>query len=225
MTIAEKIEKIRDDVRRISAPSQKVAIVAAAKGNPAERVREAVAAGIDAVGENRVQEMLEKLSAGAYEGVPLHFIGHLQRNKVKSVVGTASLIHSVGSDGLLRLISDHAVRLGIVQDVLLEVNIGQEASKTGCRPQDVDRTVGLAASLAGVRVMGLMAIPPKSDGVDSTRYYFSAMYKLFVDISCKRYDNVNMAFLSMGMSGDHLAAVSEGANLIRIGSSIFGPRV
>lgn len=221
--IAENIAGIR---RRILAAggSGDVLVVAAAKMNGAQSVRRAIEAGIDAVGENRVQEMLEKNERHAYDGAPLHFIGRLQKNKVNKVVGLCDLIQSVDSPELLRLIDARAKALSVTQEVLLEVNIANEASKSGVEPESLDRLIESAAGYGNIRVMGLMAIPPAQGSADEMKGYFSSMYKLFVDIGAKKYDNVNMRFLSMGMSGDFEQAVSEGANVVRIGSAIFGAR-
>lgn len=218
MTITENVARIRAEL----PPG--VLLVAASKMNSPERVREAIAAGVDACGENRVQELLEKHEAGAYEGVPKHFIGHLQRNKVRNVVGLCDLIQSVDSVELLDLISRRAASLGIRQDILLEVNIGGEAAKSGVAPAELDALLSHAATLEHVQVRGLMTIPPICAQKAETRRYFAAMYKLFVDIRSKKYDNISMEFLSMGMSADYMEAVREGANMIRVGSGIFGAR-
>ena len=223
MSIAENVAAVR---ARIEAASQgrRVLLVAASKMNDAGRVREAVAAGVDACGENRVQELVEKNEQHAYDGAPLHFIGHLQKNKIKYLVGVANLIESVDSEELLTLIDRRAEKLGVTQDVLLEVNIGREEAKSGLAPEDVLKTVEFAAPLAHVRVRGLMAIPPVGASADDSRPYFAAMRELFIDIGAKKYDNTSMDFLSMGMSGDFEAAIEEGANVVRVGSAIFGAR-
>ena len=201
-----------------------ITLVAATKMNDAARVREAVAAGIDACGENRVQEMTEKLAQGAYTGAPLHFIGHLQTNKVRQVVGKVDLIQSVDSPELLAMIEKRAAGQGIVQDILLEVNIGGEAAKSGVAPAALPELLETAAGCAHIRVRGLMAIPPVAETSDGNHAYFAKMHELFVDIGRKKYDNVFMDFLSMGMSGDFEDAISAGANMVRVGSSIFGAR-
>ena len=136
----------------------------------------------------------------------------------------ADLIESVDSAELLTLIDRRAEKLDVVQDVLLEVNIGREEAKSGLAPEDVVKTVEFAVPLAHVRVRGLMAIPPAADSPDKTRPYFAAMRELFIDIAEKKYDNTPMDFLSMGMSGDFEAAIAEGANRVRVGSAIFGAR-
>ena len=223
MSIAENVAAVRARIEA-AAQGRRVLLVAASKMNDAGRVREAVAAGVDACGENRVQELVEKNAQGAYTGRPLHFIGHLQKNKIKYLVGVADLIESVDSAELLTLIDRRAEKLDVVQDVLLEVNIGREEAKSGLAPEDVVKTVEFAVPLAHVRVRGLVAIPPAADSPDKTRPYFAAMRELFIDIAEKKYDNTPMDFLSMGMSGDFEAAIAEGANMVRVGSAIFGAR-
>ena len=168
--------------------------------------------------------MLQKNELGAYQGAPLHFIGHLQKNKVRQVVGLCELIHSVDSLPLLREISQTAEKRGVVQDILLEINIGEEASKSGFSPDELEKTLVCAAGLPAIRVRGLMAIPPICEKPEENRPFFLKMQKLFVDNCEKKYDNISMDFLSMGMSGDYTEAVRCGANLVRVGSGIFGPR-
>ncbi len=223
MSIAENIEKIRESIAE-AAGSGAVLLVAATKMNDAARVREAVAAGVDACGENRVQEFLEKDAQGAYEGAAKHFIGHLQRNKVNKVVGRVELIQSVGSAELMELIAKRAAALGIVQDVLIEINIAGEAQKSGIAPELLGEMLAFSSKFASVRVRGLMCVPPISAKSGANRAYFARMRQLFVDNGQKKYDNVSMDFLSMGMTDDYLDAVKEGANMVRIGSAIFGRR-
>lgn len=229
MDIAENIRKVRsrmaDAAVSVGRSPEDIILVGASKTKPSADVRAAIAAGIDAVGENRVQELTAKRSEGAYEGVPLHFIGHLQRNKVRQIVGAVDLIQSVDSHELLRLIDARAGALGIVQDILLEVNIGNEASKSGISPVLLPSLLDTAAGLGSIRVRGLMSIPPISTESGGNRPYFAGMYKLFVDIGRKKYDNILMDFLSMGMSEDYPDAIMEGANMIRVGSAIFGARI
>ena len=229
MTITENVAEVKRKIaaaaeRAGRAPSE-IMLVAASKMNDASRVREAVAAGVDACGENRVQEMLEKNALGAYEGVPLHFIGHLQKNKVKFVVGTAALIHSVDSLSLLEQIDRVAAARGLVQDVLLEVNIGAEASKSGFSPDEIPAALAAAGQKHNICVRGLMAIPPICENGEENRRYFERMKQLFIDNCEKKYDNVRMDFMSMGMSGDYETAIACGANIVRVGSAIFGARI
>ncbi len=226
--ITENTAAVLDRVRAAAIAAGKdpagITVVAASKMNSAERVREAFASGICVFGENRVQEMLEKNRLGAYAGAELHFIGRLQRNKVRQVVGLAGLIHSADSLPLIEEIDRCAKKAALVQDILLEVNIAGEASKGGVAPEDVDAVLGRISSFGNVRVRGLMAVPPICSDPEDNVPFFESMTKLFVDNSIKKYDNVSMDFLSMGMSGDFEAAIACGANMVRIGSAIFGPR-
>ena len=227
--IARNVARVKEEIRRAALESgrqpEEIQLVAATKMNDAARVRAAVEAGVDICGENRVQEMLEKNTLGAYDGVPLHFIGHLQKNKVKQVVGLCSLIESVDSLALLQEISRTAAKRDLTQDVLLEINIGREESKSGFLPEALEEALAGAAELPAVRVRGLMAIPPICAEPEENRPFFLQMQKLFVDNRGKKYDNVRMIFLSMGMSGDFTEAVRCGATLVRVGTGIFGPRI
>ena len=203
--------------------SEEILLVGASKMNDTAACREAIAAGIDALGENRVQEMTLKLSEGAYEGAPLHFIGHLQRNKVRQVVGKAVLIHSVSSIPLMETINSEAARIGIVQDILLEVNIGGEESKSGFSVDALMAAAEHALTLPNIRVRGLMTIPPVETVPHGNLPYFQEMHRLYVDISAKLYHN-EFVYLSMGMSDDYEDAIAAGATIVRVGSAIFGAR-
>jgi len=226
--ISDNIKRVRDVIAGAAEASGRapgdIALVAVSKTRPADMIRQAIAAGVDAVGENRVQEMAEKNAQGAYAGAPLHFIGHLQSNKVSKVVGVCDLIESVGSLSLVEQIGKRAVSLGIVQDVLIEVNIGREPQKSGILPEQMDEILGLSAKTGGIMVTGLMSVPPVNDEFGKSCNYFDAMFQLFVDISKKKYDNVSMRFLSMGMSDSYIDAIRAGSNMVRIGSAIFGAR-
>ena len=201
-----------------------VRLLAATKMNGAEAVGEAVRAGVDLCGENRVQEFCDKLAVNAYAPCPVHFIGHLQRNKVKYLVGRAELIHSVDSEALMAEIDRRAAALGVVQDVLIEVNIGGEASKSGVAEGDICRLLEAAGHCGALRVRGLMTIPPAAEKIGGNERYFARMNELFVDIRQKKYDNVLMDELSMGMSDDYEQAIRYGATIVRLGTALFGPR-
>ena len=227
MSIAENIQEVR---QRIAAAAEAagrdpsaIILVGASKMNDAGACREAIAAGIDALGENRVQELLGKYEQNAYEGAPLHFIGHLQRNKVKQVVGHVSLIQSVGSLELLDEIEKVADNRGLVQDILLEVNVGGEEAKSGFAPADTEAAAEAALSRSHVRVLGLMTIPPADADRDTNMRYFEEVRALYVDIDRKMFHN-NFKYLSMGMSGDFADAIRCGANMVRVGTAIFGAR-
>ena len=227
MSIRENIERIRREIdqaaRETGRTGADITLVGASKMNDAEACQEAIAAGIDVLGENRVQEMTAKLAQNAYDGAPLHFIGHLQRNKVKQVVGKAALIQSVGSEELLREIDRQAEKLGLVQDILLEVNIGGEAAKSGFAPAVLADAAALARTLPHVRVRGLMTIPPAGASREENMVYFQKVHALYVDINEKMYDN-KWEYISMGMSGDFADAIRCGSNMVRVGTAIFGAR-
>ena len=226
--IGKNVEHVKAEIARAAGNAGRdpaeILLVAATKMNDASAVRAAVRAGVDICGENRVQEMLEKNAQGAYEGTPLHFIGHLQKNKVRQVVGLCELIHSVDSLSLLQEIAKTAEKRGLVQDVLLEINIGNEESKSGFSPEEIGMALEEAAKMTAIRVRGLMAIPPICEKPEENRPFFLKMQKLFVDNCRKKYDNISMDFLSMGMSGDYTEAIRCGANMVRVGTGIFGPR-
>ena len=229
MELAQNIQAVRAKIAQAAADAGRtpgeITLCAATKVQTDETIRAAIAAGVQVCGENRVQELTAHLEAGAYEGAGVHFIGHLQTNKVKQVVGKVELIHSVDSERLLRAIHGQAEKLGIVQDILLEVNIAGEESKGGCSPQEAEELARLTAQLPHVRLRGLMAIPPVSLEIGANRPYFQAMRQLFVDIKGKMSDNqASMDCLSMGMSGDYADAIAEGATLVRVGTALFGPR-
>ena len=224
----EAVEAIREKMaaaaREAGRDPAEVQLCAACKTRTADTVAASAALAIDVFGENHVQELCANYDAGAYCGKPSHFIGHLQTNKIKKVLGRASLIQSVDSEHLLAAIEKEAAKADIVQDVLLEVNIGGEAAKSGVAPAALPELLETAAGCAHIRVRGLMAIPPVAETSDGNHAYFAKMHELFVDIGRKKYDNVFMDFLSMGMSGDFEDAISAGANMVRVGSSIFGAR-
>ena len=227
MSIAENIARVREEIAAAAKEAGRdpgeITLVGASKMNDAAACREAIAAGIDALGENRVQEMTQKLSENAYDGAPLHFIGHLQRNKVKQVVGHVSLIQSVGSLELLDEIEKVAANKGLVQDILLEVNVGGEEAKSGFAPADTEAAAEAALSRSHVRVLGLMTIPPADADRDTNMRYFEEVRALYVDIDRKLFHN-KLKYLSMGMSGDFADAIRCGANMVRVGTAIFGAR-
>jgi len=226
--ISDNIKRIREqiaDAAEISARSCKdITLVAAAKTKPAELVKEAIAAGVDAVGENRVQEITFKREQNAYTGAPLHFIGHLQSNKVNKLVGACDLIETVSSGALIEMIGKRAVLLDIVQNVLIEVNIGKEPQKSGIFPEQTEEMLYLASQTRGIKVLGFMTVPPFCAQNERNCYYFDTMFQLFVDMRAKKYDNVSVRLLSMGMSDSFADAIRAGSNMVRIGSAIFGER-
>lgn len=230
MSLEHNIKQVRAliDAAALSAgrdPSE-ITLVAATKVQTSDTIRAAVAAGITVCGENRVQELTAHLDDNAYEGAQVHFIGHLQTNKVKYVVGRVDLIHSVDSTRLLETIDQRAEKLGLIQDVLLEVNVGSEESKGGCPLEQVKELAAQAVQASHVRLRGLMCIPPIAVRPEDNRVYFEKMRQLFVDIKTQMGDNENTSIdcLSMGMSGDFEEAVRCGATHVRVGTALFGAR-
>ena len=228
MSIAENVAAIRAKMKEAALAAgrnpEEILLCAATKMNDTDAVRQAVAAGVDCCGENRVQELTAKLADNAYDGKPVHFIGHLQTNKVRQVVGKVDLIQSVDRMKLLEAIDAEAARQGICQDILLEINIGNEESKSGFAPEEIVLVAETLVNFSHIRVRGLMAIPPISQNSGDNRKFFQKMLQLSVDIMRKKYDNVSMDFMSMGMSDDFTDAICCGSTMIRVGTAIFGQR-
>ena len=228
MSIAENVAAIRaameSAARDAGRDPKEIKLCAATKMNDAAAVRQASAAGVDVCGENRVQELTQKLGENAYVGAPVHFIGHLQTNKVRQVVGKVDLIQSVGSLHLLEAVNKEAARQNLRQDILLEVNIGEEAAKTGFAASEILPLIDKIDSFSNICVRGLMAIPPISENPGDNSKFFLKMREIYVDIRAKKKDNVLVDCLSMGMSGDYLDAIRCGSTMVRIGTAIFGER-
>ncbi len=228
MSIAENIAAIRAkiDAAAIAAgrDPKEIKLCAATKMNAADAVRQAIAGGVDLCGENRVQELVQKQKENAYEGAPVHFIGVLQTNKVKQVVGKVDVIQSVDRLNLLDAIQKEAAKQGIVQDIFLEVNVGGEESKSGFAAAEVLPLLEHIGEYPNIFVRGLMTIPPISEKSGSNRKFFQEILQLSVDIRTKKYDNVSVDCLSMGMSDDFEDAVSCGSTMVRVGTAIFGAR-
>lgn len=228
MSIAENVAAIRaameSAARDAGRDPKEIKLCAATKMNDAAAVRQAIAAGVDVCGENRVQELTQKLGEKAYIGAPVHFIGHLQTNKVRQVVGKVDLIQSVGSLHLLEAVNKEAARQNLRQDILLEVNIGEEAAKTGFAASEILPLIDKIDSFSNICVRGLMAIPPISENPGDNSKFFLKMREIYVDIRAKKKDNVQVDCLSMGMSGDYLDAIRCGSTMVRIGTAIFGER-
>ena len=223
--IRKNYEALIDEVR---GQNENVRIMAVTKTQSVEKINYLIEnCGLALIGENRVNELLDKYDrlAKPHGGkLEIHFIGTLQKNKVKYIVGRVSLIESVDCLELLEAINKKAASLGVVQDILLEVNIGAEEAKSGFSPESLMECLPRVGEFSCIRVRGLMAIPPICEKTEEIRPYFRAMKQLFVDIGAKKYDNVSMDFLSMGMSADYMTAIEEGANIVRVGTGIFGAR-
>ncbi len=230
MLLKERLHNVQEEIaaaaRQAGRKPEEIMLCAATKTQSDDTIRAAIAAGLRVCGENRVQELCAHLEADAYAGAEqVHFIGHLQTNKVSKVVGRVELIHSVDSLHLLQAIDKQAGKLDIVQDILLQVNIGGEESKGGVEPAQLDALAEQACAMEHVRLRGLMAIPPIAYEPGANTHYFVKMRQLFVDTQTKIADNKNsMDCLSMGMSGDYRDAIAQGATLVRVGTALFGPR-
>ena len=201
-----------------------IQLLAATKTVPADVINHAIACGVTLIGENRVQEWMDKRDQLHLDGVQAHFIGHLQTNKVNLIVGQVGMIESVDSVRLAQLIAKRSEQLGLVTDVLLEVNVGREESKSGFAAEMLADSLYQISQLSHIRVRGLMAIPPASANSAQIHKNFSFLHQLFIDIRAQKIDNSNMEFLSMGMSRDFREAIQEGAHIVRIGSALFGER-
>ena len=227
--IRRNVEAVQEQIGRAAAeagrdPSE-IRLMAVTKTQSAARVNEAIAAGVTLLGENRAQEMLEKYDGYDRAGCGIHFIGHLQSNKVRSIVDKVSMIESVDRLSLAQEISRCAQLHGLVMPVLIEVNIGREQSKSGVLPEALPELLGKVSLLPGLSVRGLMAIPPNIEDTVQKEGYFEQMYRHFIDMKAKKLDNVSMTILSMGMSHDYPLAIRHGSNVVRIGRALFGERM
>lgn len=228
MSIAENVAVIKENIRAAAIAAGRdpgsILLCAATKMNDSDKVRQAIAAGVDLCGENRVQELTQKLSENAYAGVPVHFIGHLQTNKVRQVVGRVDIIQSVDRLKLLNAVQAEAAAQGIVQDILLQVNIGREPQKGGFLEEELQDLLPKLPEYSNIRVRGLMAIPPVCQKKGDNDKFFQKMCALAVDITKKKGDNILANVLSMGMSGDYREAIACGSTMVRVGTAIFGAR-
>ena len=242
--IAEIKEKVKEAAKVCGTRSEDIRIVLATKTQPAEKINFAAECGITEIGENRVQELLEKYDLIDKEKLKIHFIGTLQSNKVKYIIDKVCLIHSVNSEKLALEISKQAKKHGIVAEVLVEVNAVDENSKTGIALDELYSLLSYISQLENIKVRGLMAIPPAPEKTqndpnliektlpivnklqinDDSRQYFKKIRQIFLDISAKKMDNISMDILSLGMSADFPCAIEEGSNLIRPGRAVFGER-
>lgn len=218
------MQQVRDTALQAGRDPSEVQVMAVTKTVDSVLVNAAIGAGITLLGENKAQELCAKYDSYHKDGVQIHFIGHLQTNKVRQIVDKVSMVESVDSVKLAREIDRHCAAIGKVMDVLLEVNIGREENKTGVFPELLPALLEEAGKLEHIRVRGLMTIPPVCETEEEVLQYFSQMRQLFIDIKQKKYDNISMEILSMGMSADYLAAVRCGSNIVRIGTAMFGQR-
>lgn len=220
----DNLKRVREDVltamQRYGRNSNDVQIMAVTKTVPPQIVNAVLDNGISLIGENKVQEFLSKENEYHLENANVHFIGHLQTNKVRQIIDKVSMIESVSSIKLAQEIERCAKNRGKAMDILLEVNIGNEETKTGFFKAEIDDTLNYLSKLPHIKVRGLMCIPPKDD----SEKFFSDTSRLFIDIREKNMDNINMDFLSMGMSNDYVTAIKYGSNIVRLGSVLFGAR-
>jgi len=225
MSIAENYRRIMENIEtaRAKAGGGRVKLIAVTKFVDTARIAEAVAAGVSSVGENRPQELRDKLPFFEEHGLDVHMIGQLQTNKVKYVTGRASLIQSVDRPELAAEISRLAVNRGVQQEILIQVNIGDEAQKGGVKAEELPELLAIVSAMPNILVKGLMCIPPDV-GEAEARGYFARMRRLFEDTSRAAVANVEMRELSMGMSGDYISAILEGATMVRVGTALFGAR-
>lgn len=226
--IAANVETVREKIARAAQKAgrrpEEITLMAVTKTMPAEAIAAAFDCGITLFGENRVQELVDKLPQLDMTGRSAHIIGHLQTNKVKTIIDKADMIQSLDSLRLAQEIDRQAETAGKIMDVLVELNIGEEPSKSGVLQQELNGFLGDLSAFSHIRVRGLMAIPPFCPDKEKTRPYFAQIQKLFIDISQKKSDNKLMNILSMGMSSDFEVAIEEGSTMIRVGTSIFGKR-
>ena len=216
-------ENMKEACRRLGRAESDVTLIAVSKTKPLPMLEEVYSLGIRDFGENKVQELVDKAEQ-LLDDIRWHMIGHLQRNKVKYIVDKVYMIHSVDSLRLAEEISKEAVKRGITVNILIEVNVAGEESKFGVTPEDTPGLVQEISHLPGILVRGLMTIAPFVENAEDNRIFFSALKKLYVDITNKNIDNVRMDYLSMGMTGDYEVAIEEGASFVRVGTGIFGER-
>ena len=218
-------EKIAEAAMKAGKTRDDITLLSATKTVEPEYINYAISLGLSYIGENKVQELLSKYDEYNLENCSLQFIGHLQSNKVKQIVGKVDLIQSIDSIKLAKEVSKCSLKNNITSDILVEVNIGKEENKSGVMPEMLEELVEEISTLPAVNVKGLMTIPPICEKNDEIRRYFEKMNRLFLDISSKKLDNISMDILSMGMSSDYYEAILEGANMVRIGSALFGNRI
>jgi len=225
--IKQNIANIRAEMNTALQKSpykQEAILLAATKTRTSEEINYAISCGITHIGENKVQELIEKYPYIDKENVEIHFIGALQTNKVKYIIDKVEMIHSLDRISLAEEINKQAAKINKTMKVLVEVNIGDEESKSGVKADECIEFVEKLSKYPNIKVCGLMAIPPVCVDFDSQKQYFKKIMKIFIDISQKKLDNINMYFISFGMSNDYIPALEEGSNLIRIGTGIFGAR-
>lgn len=221
--LAEVERRITEAAERSGRKRSEITLIAVTKTRTADEINEALSCGVTNIGENKPQEVRDKFAA-VNGGAKWHMIGHLQTNKIKYIIDKVCLIHSVDSVHLMEEIDWQAKKHNLVMDILIEVNISGEQSKHGCTVEELPKLLERAGSLENIHVDGLMTVAPKTDNNVTNKLHFDNICRLFVDINDKKYDNVTMRHLSMGMSGDYETAIECGATMVRVGTAIFGER-
>ena len=216
-------ENIKNACEKAGRKREDVTLIAVSKTKPVEMLQEIYDQNIRNFGENKVQEMCDKMEV-LPKDIKWHMIGHLQTNKIKYIIGKTELIHSVDSLHLAQEISKQAVKHDVQTDILIEINIANEQTKFGIDAGDTIQLVREIAALPNIHIKGLMTIAPFVENPEDNRLYFRRIHQLSVDITKENIDNVNMDILSMGMTGDYMVAIEEGATMVRVGTGIFGER-
>ncbi|MEF9945131.1 MAG: YggS family pyridoxal phosphate-dependent enzyme [Lachnospiraceae bacterium] len=225
--LTENLEKVEENIVKACEHSgrkrEEITLIAVSKTKPVEMLDEIYQAGIRDFGENKVQELSDKFEL-LPKDIRWHMIGHLQRNKIKQILGKTKLIHSVDSVRLAEAIEKEAAKLNENVDILVEVNMAKEESKFGLAPEDTMQFIENISLFSHLNIQGLMTIAPYVANPEENRPYFANLHKLYIDIASKKVNNVNMSILSMGMTNDYMVAIEEGATMVRIGTGIFGER-
>lgn len=226
-TIKQNLDNIYSRIKTAAEKSgrkaEDIKLIAVTKTVAVERIKSVDEYGVLDFGENRVQELLEK-NDKFHDSIKWHLIGHLQTNKVKYIIDKVHMIHSVDSIELAREINNRAAKAGRKMDILLQVNVSGEETKFGIKPEEVDEYISMVSQMSNVTIRGFMTIAPYAENPEEIRPVFKNLYDIYIDIKRKKIDNVYMDYLSMGMSNDFEIAIEEGANLVRIGTGIFGKR-
>lgn len=224
--LEDRLKSVRENIKKAAERSgrnpEAITLIAVTKTHSAEMINDAIDLGVTDIGENKVQEIMDKYDA--VKPVRWHLIGHLQTNKVKYIIDKVWMIHSVDSVKLMDEIERQAVKHNVTMKILIQINISGEETKFGISPDELDEMLIHAGTLTHVKVCGLMTIAPKIDKNMSNRLHFDNIHRIYLDISQKKYDNVSMDYLSMGMSGDYESAIEAGSNMVRVGSAVFGAR-
>lgn len=225
--LSDNLKQVQNNIKvaceRAGRNPEEVKLIAVSKTKPVEMLKEVYETGIRDFGENYVQELVDKIEV-LPDDIKWNMIGHLQRNKVKYIVGKVSMIHSVDSLRLAQEISKESVKKNVITDILIEVNVAQEENKFGIKVEDAENFIRKISDLPSIKIRGFMTSAPYVQNPEDNRCYFKQLKQLLVDINAKNIDNISMDTLSMGMTNDYIVAVEEGATMVRVGTAIFGER-